>query len=68
MGIIVEFRSLAPTKPRQSDDTVVLGEIVIFPGVRIERQNLDLGYRIRDAAGREDFQCLGRQWRPGKTY
>ncbi len=27
-------------------------EIVIFPGVRIERHDLDLGHRVRDTVGR----------------
>jgi hypothetical protein len=43
------------------------GEIVIFPGVRMERHALDLGYRLRDAAGRGEFHGLGAGRLPRKT-
>lgn len=41
-------------------------EIVIFPGVRIERHDLDLGHRLRDCAGRREFDRIGNT-RPRKT-
>ncbi|MCB1487913.1 MAG: hypothetical protein KDJ88_10700 [Bauldia sp.] len=34
-------------------------EIVIFPGVRIERHDVDLSYRLRDSVGRGDFRDIG---------
>jgi hypothetical protein len=34
-------------------------EIVIFPGVRIERHDLDLSHRLRDSAGRDTFNGIG---------
>lgn len=42
------------------------GEIVIFPGVRIERHELDLAYRLRDAAGQADVGDIDGG-RPRKT-
>lgn len=43
-------------RPRPEDG---LCEIIIFPGVRIERHDLDLGHRVRDAAGNGDFDLDG---------
>lgn len=39
MGIILQFRRLAEPAPRdlESEDRV-LGQVIIFPGVRIERR------------------------------
>ena len=46
-------------------------EIVIFPGVRIERHDhdadLNLAHRLRDAAGRGNFDGIGGGRRPRKT-
>lgn len=42
-------------------------EIVIFPGVRIERQSVDLGHRLRDSAGRGEFDTIGGARRPLKA-
>ncbi len=45
-------------------------EIVIFPGVRIERHELDLGHRLRKSAGEDQFDGfdgLGGNGRPRKT-
>lgn len=42
-------------------------EIVIFPGVRIERHDVDLGHRLRDTAGREQFDSLDGKGRPRKS-
>lgn len=67
MGTVLEFRPLSATKSRQPNDMSDIGEIVIFPGVRIERYDLDLGYRVRNSAGSEDFHGLGPQQRPRKT-
>ncbi len=44
-------------------------QIVIFPGVRIERHDsdLDLGHRLRDSAGLDTFDGIGGGNRPRKT-
>lgn len=42
-------------------------EIVIFPGVRIERHDLDLSHRVTPSAGRGDFDGIGGSGRPRKT-
>lgn len=68
MSNVVEFVPVKPAKSCDPADTSVRGEIVIFPGIRIEREQLDLGHRLRDAAGHEEFQCLDRQKRPRKSY
>jgi len=33
--------------------------IVIFPGVRIERHDVDLSFRLRDSIGRGDCRDIG---------
>jgi hypothetical protein len=42
MGTVIEFDLAAATKPRERDDLIASGELVIFPGVRVECQELDL--------------------------
>jgi hypothetical protein len=42
-------------------------EIVIFPGVRIERHELDLGHRLRHCAGGAEFDTIGPSRWPRKT-
>jgi hypothetical protein len=67
MGTVLEFRPTSEAKPRDRTDLPAgAGEIVIFPGVRIERYDLDLGYRVKNSAGTEDFNGLGPR-RPRKT-
>jgi hypothetical protein len=68
MGTVLEFKPLALLRPRQRrDEAVDASEIVIFPGVRIERHDLDLGHRVRDSLGSDDFNGLGGKPRPRKT-
>lgn len=67
MSTVLEFRPRAKARPSERSDAPAVGEIVIFPGVRIERHDLDLGHRIRNSAGRDDFNGLGRKRRPRKT-
>jgi hypothetical protein len=42
-------------------------DVVIFPGVRIERQAVDLSYRLRDTAGRGAFVDIAGSQRRRKT-
>ena len=67
MGTVLEFRPRVTPRPCERADMPAAGEIVIFTGVRIERHDLDLGHRIRNSAGRDDFNGLGRKRRPRKT-
>jgi hypothetical protein len=69
MSTVLEFRPVASTKRRERAAAIVGGEIVIFPGVRIERhdRDLDLGHRVLDSAGNGDFHGLGSHSRPRRT-
>jgi hypothetical protein len=69
MSTVLEFRPPPTARPRQQRRVATghVGEIVIFPGVRIERHDLDLGHRVRDSAGSDDFNGLGGKRRPRKT-
>jgi len=58
MGTVLDFKPAARTAfadASQRGDC----EIVIFPGVRIERHDLDLSHRLRDSAGRDNFDGIG---------
>lgn len=67
MGTVLEFKPSATAKPRDRTDARAVGEIVIFPGVRIERCDLDLGHRVRNSAGSGEFNDLGSGHRPRQT-
>lgn len=67
MGTVLEFKPLATDRPRERHERVGGGEVVIFPGVRIERHDLDLGYRVRNAVDSGEFASLGTKPRPRKT-
>ncbi|MEO8667567.1 MAG: hypothetical protein ABI399_03565 [Bauldia sp.] len=67
MGTILSYRQTDTRKPRQPIDARADCEIVIFPGVRIERHDLDLGIRLRDSAGNGEFDTIGGNPRPRKT-
>ena len=64
MGTVLEFKASPTARPRQ--DVTSDGEIIIFPGVRIERHDLDLAHRIRDAAGTGEFSGLGSKRSPSR--
>jgi hypothetical protein len=59
MGTVLRFSATDRRPPRAPSRVQGPCEIVIFPGVRIERHGLDLGHRIRDTAGHGDFNGLG---------
>jgi hypothetical protein len=71
MGTILSFtrprRDGGRQQGRDGADRAEAGELVIFPGVRIERYSVDLGYRLRDTAGRGQFDEIGGKHRPRKT-
>ena len=58
MSIVVPFphRREKPTKNHATGSTC---EVVIFPGVRIERHEVDLSARVADTAGASDYHNLG---------
>ncbi len=69
MGTILHFRA-----PHHADDAVAGRrrhdrpcDVIIFPGVRIERQGVDLSYRLRDTAGRGAFDDIAGTQLPRKT-
>lgn len=64
MSTILNFKT-DPSRDRRDLAPRHIGEceIVIFPGVRIERQSVDLGHRLRDSVGRGDFDHIGRKHR-----
>lgn len=66
MGTVLNF-TLGARNDRAAGDGDRACEIVIFPGVRIERHDVDLGHRLRDTAGRERFDSLGGNGRPRKS-
>jgi hypothetical protein len=68
MGTVLSFEAPRKARPRAlRSGATQRGEIIIFPGVRIERHDVDLGHRLRDSAGRGDFDGLGGNRRPRKT-
>ncbi len=54
MGTVLDFDTAPKARrPRAGERTCgsTAGELVIFPGVRIERHGVDLSARLRDTAG-----------------
>ena len=68
MSTVLPFEAPRHARPRtRPAATNRPCEIVIFPGVRIERHDLDLSFRLRDSAGHDDFDGLGGNNRPRKS-
>ena len=68
MSTVLEFRNNTPQRPRiRSGPGASPCEVVIFPGVRIERHEVDLAHRLLDSAGSDDFDGFGGKPRPRKT-
>jgi hypothetical protein len=65
MSTVLSFnRDVA--RPRRLERPSGQCEIVIFPGIRIERHDVDLAFRLNDTAGNGDFDGFGGS-RPRKT-
>ena len=68
MGMVLQFKPLTRTVvPWAGPGARPDCEIIIFPGVRIERHALDLSHRLRNSAGRDDFDGIGGGRRPRRT-
>jgi hypothetical protein len=68
MGTVLSFEPSLKSRPGIDPGAPAdVCQIVIFPGVRIERHDLDLGHRVVDSAGHGDFDGLGGKGRPRKT-
>lgn len=66
MGTILQFSSLSRKEPQAAPPYSRRDcEVVIFPGVRIERHDLDLAHRVRDSIGGPGLGSSGR--RPRRT-
>ena len=57
MNIVVPFPQRRE-RPVGRCPTETTCEVVIFPGVRIERHDVDLGARLADTAGTVDYKAL----------
>lgn len=67
MGTVHSLKSSIRRNARPIPPQAKRGEVVIFPGVRIERHDLDLSHRVSATAG-DDFDGLGDGGRlPRKT-
>lgn len=68
MSTVLQFRAYGRAEPRRPFSDGAECEIVIFPGIRIERhepEDLDLAHRIGKAG--DDFDGLGGGRRPRKS-
>ena len=66
MSTVLQFRQ-GPQQRRAIVGAMQPCEVVIFPGVRIERHEVDLSQRLRDCAGSDDFEGFDGRPRPRKT-
>jgi hypothetical protein len=66
MSTVVQFRQ-SPQRPHTTAGATRPCEVVIFPGVRIERHEVDLAHRLVDSAGSKSFDDFGGKPRPRKT-
>jgi hypothetical protein len=67
-GTLLQFNAPARKVPRSAPagaDGDIACEVVIFPGVRIERHDLDLSHRVRDSIGQPGLDGGGK--RPRRT-
>jgi hypothetical protein len=72
MGTVLQIAASKRPAPRRAERAASGCQIVIFPGVRIERHadeaSVDLGYRLLDSAATGDFDGFsGKGRRPRRT-
>ncbi|MEP0324634.1 hypothetical protein [Bauldia litoralis] len=68
MGTILGFKPLCRESTRRAGQRRDCDcEIVIFPGTRIDRPTVDLGYRLRDTLGRAGYGEGGDKDRSRRT-
>ena len=71
MTTVLHFRASTRTVSRRSSPSGEACEIIIFPGVRIERHDqastVDLSYRMPRPSGDEQRDGLGGTPRPRRT-
>ncbi len=71
MATVLNLRATKRTFRRRAEHALAECEIVIFPGVRIERHeagaDLDLSFRLLDAAGPADYEDFTGNHRPRRT-
>jgi hypothetical protein len=61
MSTVLQFRQASPQRSRAIGSGMVRPcEIVIFPGVRIERHEVDLAHRLVESTGCDFEQFDGR--------
>lgn len=66
MGTILDFtaqRREMPGTPRPAGP----GQVVIFPGARIERAEVDLSHRLRDSVSLGEFADLANGGHPHRS-
>ena len=54
MSTVLDFTTAARPRRRlrrAEDYRLESGEVVLFPGIRIERHDVDLSYRVKDSYG-----------------
>jgi hypothetical protein len=68
MGTIIQLHATTRGSARDRETEAARPcEVVIFPGVRIERHELDLAHRVVDSLSGPDFDGVGGGRRPRKT-
>lgn len=67
MSTVLEMKRWSRKASSQTASTNGPCEIVIFPGVRIERHDIDLGHRVRKTIDNDDYDGMGGSSRRRKS-
>ena len=68
MGTVLSFKgTIAPYPRRNQQGATLTGEIVIFPGVRIERHRGEPSATKDGHSGHDDYDGVGGKGRPRKS-
>ena len=68
MGTVLSFQgTIAPYPRRDQRSATLAGEIVIFPGVRIERHERDASPENAVGSGSDGYDGVGGKGRPRKS-